>query len=179
VRPEDSTRHELPAGNRREDLGARPQVFPDGAEAKDMRPRTRLDPVIKIEEKNEERKLHEMAAANRKVKSAEAALTDARDAARTDHRRAAPATDWMLAENAHTRALSDVRKAERAAKLAVDEEGAARGAYTIAHSKAEALRRVAQARVNEILTAREKEESKELDEIGLITFNGSSGQRPS
>jgi flagellar biosynthesis chaperone FliJ len=153
--------------------------FPDGAEAKDMRPRTRLDPVIKIEEKNEERKLHEMAAANRKVKSAEAALTDARDAARGDHRRAATATDWMLAENAHTRALSEVRKAERAMKMASDEEGKARGAYTIAHSKAEALRRVAQARVDEILTAREKAESKELDEIGLITFNGSAGQRPS
>ena len=142
-----------------------------------MRPRTRLDPVIKIEEKNEERKLHEMAEANRNVKSAEEALVGARDAARTDHRRAAPATDWMLAEIAHTRALSEVRKAERAVKLATDAEGAARGAYTVAHSKAEALRRVAQARVDEILAAREKAESKELDEIGLITFNG--GQRPS
>ncbi len=124
--------------------------FPDGAETKDMRPRTRLDPVIKIEEKNEERKLREMAAANRKVKSAEEALVGARDAARTDHRRAASATDWMLAENAHTRALSEVRKAEREVKVATDEEGKARGAYTIAHSKAEALRRVAQARVDEI-----------------------------
>jgi flagellar biosynthesis chaperone FliJ len=144
-----------------------------------MRPRTRLDPVIKIEEKNEEHKLHEMAAANRKVKTAEAALTDARDAARSDHRRAASATDWMLAENAHTRALSEVRKAERAMMAATDEEGKARGAYTIAHSKAEALRRVAQARVDEILTAREKAETKELDEIGLATFNGTAGQRPS
>lgn len=144
-----------------------------------MRPRTRLDPVIKIEEKNEERKLREMAEANRKAKSAEEALVGARDAARTDHRRAAPATDWMLAENAHTRALSDVRKAEREVTVANDEEGKARGAYTIAHSKAEALRRVAQARVDEILATREKAESKELDEIGLVTFNSNSGQRPS
>ncbi len=144
-----------------------------------MRPRTRLDPVIKIEEKNEERKLHEMAAANRKVKSAEDALDGARDAARTDHRRAAAATDWMLAESAHTRALSEVRNAERAVKAASAEEGAARGAYTIAHSKAEALRRVAQARVDEVLAAREKAETRELDEIGLVTFNSNGGQRPS
>ena len=88
-----------------------------------MRPRTRLDPVIKIEEKNEERKLHEMAAANRKVKSAEEALLGARDAARTDHRRSAPATDWLLAEIAHTRALSDVRNAERAVKSATARGG--------------------------------------------------------
>jgi len=160
-------------------LGRGLKWFTDGAEAKDMRPRTRLDPVIKIEEKNEERKLREMAAANHKVKSAEEALVGARDAARSDHRRASSATDWMLAENAHTRALSEVRKAEREVKVATDEEGKARGAYTIAHSKAEALRRVAQARVDEILAAREKAESKELDEIGLVTFNSNGGQRPS
>jgi flagellar biosynthesis chaperone FliJ len=139
-----------------------------------MRPRTRLDPVIKIEEKNEERKLHEMAAANRKVKSAEEALLGARDAARTDHRRSATATDWLLAEIAHTRALSDVRNAERAMKSATAEEGATRAAYTVAHSKAEALRRVAQTRVDEILSAREKAESRELDDIGLVTFNSST-----
>ncbi len=151
---------------------------PGGAETKDMRPRTRLDPVIKIEEKNEEHKLREMAEANRHVKSAEDALAGARDAARTDHRRTAPANDWMLAEIAHTRTLSEVRNAERAVKTAADAEGAARGAYTIAHSKAEALRRVAQTRVDEILAAREKAETRELDEIGLVTFNG-VGQRPS
>jgi flagellar biosynthesis chaperone FliJ len=144
-----------------------------------MRPRTRLDPVIKIEEKNEERKLHEMAAANRKVKSAEEALLGARDAARTDHRRSATATDWLLAEIAHTRALSDVRNAERAVKSATVEEGASRVAYTAAHSKAEALRRVAQARVDEILTARAKAESRELDDIGLVTFNSQGGSRVS
>ena len=143
----------------------------DGAEGKGMRPRTRLDPVIKIEEKNEEKRLHEMAAANRKVKSAQDALMGARDAARTDHRRSATAKDWLLAEIAHTRTLNEVRTAEHAVKSANAEEGASRVAYTRAHSKAEALRRVAQARVDEILTAREKAEARELDDIGLLTFN--------
>ena len=145
------------------------------AESMGMRPKTRLDSVIKLEEEKEERRLQEMAAAGRQVKSAEAALTGAREAARTDHRRAASATDWMVAEIAHTRALLDVRSAENAVKSAAAAEGASRNAYTQAHSKAEALRRVAQARVDEILTTREKAESKELDDIGLMSFN--SGPR--
>jgi flagellar biosynthesis chaperone FliJ len=136
-----------------------------------MRPRTRLDPVIKLEEKNEERKLSEMAAAGRKVKSAEEALSDAREAASGDHRRTAEAKDWQLAELAHTRALHEVRAAEHAVKSATEEEGVSRAAYTQAHSKAEALRRVAQARVDEILAARDKAEAREMDEIGLRTFN--------
>jgi len=119
----------------------------------------------------EERRLHEMAAAGRQVKSAEEALTGARAAARTDHRRAAPATDWLVAEMAHTRALGDVRSAENAVKSAATADEASRQAYTQAHSKAEALRRAAQARVDQILSEREKAESKELDEIGVNTFN--------
>ena len=139
-----------------------------------MRPRTRLDPVIKLEERNEERKLNEMAAAGRKVKSAEETLSDAQHAARTDHRHPAAAQDWQLAELAHTRALHDVRAAEHAVKSATEAEGASRAAYTQAHAKAEALRRVAQARVDEILAAREKAEARELDEIGLRTFHSAS-----
>ena len=65
-----------------------------------------------------------------------------------------------------------MRAAEHAVKSATEEEGASRTAYTQAHSKAEALRRVAQARVDEIIAAREKAEARELDEIGLRTFNG-------
>ena len=136
-----------------------------------MRPKTRLDSVIKIEEEKEERKLLEMAAAGRQVKSAEVALTGAREAARTDHRRAASATDWLVAEIAHTRALLDVRSAENAVKSATAAEGVSRNAYTQAYSKAEALRRAAQARVDEILTARQKAETRELDDIGLQSFN--------
>ena len=112
-----------------------------------------------------------MAAASRQVKSAEAALTGAREAARTDHRRTASATDWLVAEMAHTRALLDVRTAENAVTSATAAEGASRNAYTQAHSKAEALRRVAQARVDEIISTLQKAESKELDDIGLQSFN--------
>jgi flagellar biosynthesis chaperone FliJ len=141
------------------------------AEAKVMRPKTRLDPVIKLEEKNEERRLQEMAAAARQRQSAEEALSGAKRAATTDHRHLAPAMDWQLAEIAHTRALHDVRTAEHAVKSATASEASSRKLYTAAHSKAEALRRVAQARVDEIIAAREKTETREMDEVGLVLFN--------
>ena len=135
--------------------------FTDGAETKDMRPRTRLDPVIKIEEKNEERKLREMAAANRKVKSAEEALRGR--ARRRPHRSPARGVRDRLdarGERAHARAVRRPQGRARGQGRPPPRKARARGAYTIAHSKAEALRRVAQARVDEILAAREKAESQ-------------------
>jgi flagellar biosynthesis chaperone FliJ len=137
-----------------------------------MRPKTRLDPVIKLEEKNEERRLLDMAAAGRKVKSAEEALTGARREAQTDHRRPARAVDWLLAEIAHTRALHDVRTAEHEVQSASAAEGTSRALYAEAHSKAESLRRAAQARVDEIVAARSKSEAREMDDLGLVSFQG-------
>jgi flagellar biosynthesis chaperone FliJ len=66
-----------------------------------------------------------------------------------------------------------VRTAEHQVKSATAAEGASRVRYGEAHAKAEALRRVANARVGEILAAREKAETRELDDIGLLAF-----QRP-
>ncbi|HVR61602.1 MAG TPA: hypothetical protein VMU50_06865 [Polyangia bacterium] len=136
-----------------------------------MRPRTRLDPVIKLEEQKEERKLAELAAAGRQVRSAEQHLNDARSRAGADHRRAATAIDWQITEMAHARALVDVHNAERAVVQAHLAATTTREAYRAVHSKAEALRRVAATRVEEILTTRAKAETKELDEQGQTAFN--------
>ena len=135
-----------------------------------MRPKTRLDPVIKLEEQKEERKLAEMAAAGRQVTTAEQVLAEAQSRAQADHRRIADATDWQLAELAHARALVDVHTAQRAVSQAQVVADTSRDAYRVVHSKAEALRRVAATRVEEILTARAKSEAKELDELGVLTF---------
>lgn len=135
-----------------------------------MRPKTRLDPVIKLEEKKEERKLLEMAAAGQRVKSAQDALAVAQTQARADHRRSASAMDWQLAEVAHARALHEVSSAERNVHSAAAHAASTREAYKVVHSKAEALRRVAATRVEEILTARAKAEDKVLDEIGAQQF---------
>jgi flagellar export protein FliJ len=140
------------------------------AEGQDMRPKTRLDPVIKIEEKKEERKLLEMAAAGQRVKTAEDALSDAQSRARADHRRSATAMDWQLAEVAHARVLHEVSTAQRNVQSAAVEAATTREAYKAAYAKAEALRRVAATRVEEILAAHSKAEDKVLDEIGTVQF---------
>ena len=136
-----------------------------------MRPRTRLDPVIKLEEKTEQRRLLELAEAGRVVTSARAALTGAQKAAEADHRRPSTALDWQLAELAHTRALHEVQTAERAVASATEKAGASRALYAEAHSKAEALRRVADARAGEIVAQRQKADSREMDELGLLRFS--------
>ena len=142
-----------------------------------MRPRTRLDPVIKLEERTEQRRLLELAEAGRNVSSAREALTDAQIAATTDHRRTSTALDWQLAELAHTRALHEVRSAEHAVQSATEAVGASRALYAKAHSKAEALRRVSDARAGEIIAQRQKADSREMDELGLLRFAG--GAKPS
>ena len=126
-----------------------------------MRPKIRLDPVVKLEEQREELRLREMAEAGRKLKSAEEVLAETRARAASDARRTASASDWLLAELSHTRALSDVRAAEHAVRSVSDESTATRTRYTAARAKAEALRRVADLRVNEIIQAREATERRE------------------
>jgi flagellar biosynthesis chaperone FliJ len=135
-----------------------------------VRPKIRLDPVVKLEEQREELRLREMAEAGRILKTAEDALTASRARAVADERRSASASDWLLAELSHTRALSDVRAAEHAVRSANDESEATRTRYTQAHSKAEALRRVADIRVGEIIQAREASERRELDEIAVLSY---------
>ncbi len=70
--------------------------------------------------------------------------------------------------------MVDVHSAERAVHQAHVVATTSREAYRAVHSKAEALRRVAATRVEEILMARAKAEAKELDELGVLTFNSRS-----
>jgi flagellar export protein FliJ len=149
--------------------GAAPaQVSRGGAEKKDVRPRTRLDPVVKLREQNEELRRRELADAGRKLKTAEEQLEESRARAHSDQRRTASASDWQLAELAHGRALMEVRTAEQAVQSAAEESSASRERYATARSKAEAVRRVAALRVEEILAGREAVERRELDEVGTM-----------
>ncbi|MEO8215372.1 MAG: hypothetical protein ABI560_19385 [Myxococcales bacterium] len=133
-----------------------------------MRPKTRLDPVVKLEEQREELSLRAMADASRKLKTAEELLADKRARAVTDNRRTASAWDWQLAELSHTRALSDVRVAELALRVAGEESNVTRDRYAAVHSKAEALRRVAAVRVDEIVQARVTAERREFDDLAIL-----------
>jgi len=135
-----------------------------------VRPKTRLDPVVKLEEKREEQRLAEMSAAARALKAAEDDLEQRRVHASTDHRRTGSAWDWQLADLSHARALSDVRAAENAVSQAATAQVGSRDRYTEAYMRAEAIRRVAAARADEILQAREQAERREHDELGVLRF---------
>jgi flagellar biosynthesis chaperone FliJ len=133
-------------------------------------PKLRLDPVVKLEEQKEERRLAEMSDAERLLEAAKQQLAQRQNVARSDTRRSATASDWLLAELSHTRSLSDVRAAEHAVNEATAHSHASRDRYNAAYSRAESLRRVATARREEIVKAKAKVERREQDELGILRF---------
>jgi flagellar biosynthesis chaperone FliJ len=135
-----------------------------------VRPKIRLDSVVKFEEQKEASSLRAMADASRKLETAESLLADKQARAKADERRLGSAWDWQLAELSHTRALSDVRSAEQAVHTAGQESNITRDRYAAVHSKAEALRRVAAVRVGEIVQARETAERRELDDLAILRY---------
>jgi flagellar biosynthesis chaperone FliJ len=141
---------------------------PPHAEETLVRPKIRLDPVVKLEEQREELRLREMAEAGRRLKTAEDSLADTRARAGADERRPASAWDWQLAELSHTRALSDVRVAEQVVRAASEDSNVTRDRYSAAHSRAEAIRKVAEVRVGEIIQARDTAERREQDELAIL-----------
>jgi len=136
-----------------------------------VRPKIRLDAAVKLEERHEEQRLTELSEAGRQLKAAEEELAGRRARAVKDDRRLATASDWQLTEASHARVLSEVRAAEHAVSQATVVSTTSRDRYAAAYQRAEALRRVAATRVEEILRARERVERKEHDELGIIRFS--------
>jgi len=139
-----------------------------------VRPKIRLDAAVKLEERKEEQRLNEMSEAGRQLKEAEEVLSQRRAKAVKDSRRSSTASDWLLSDLSHARVLSDVRTAEQAVTQAAAASTASRDRYAAAYQRAEALRRVAATRVDEILKARDRAERKEHDDLGVIRYSTSS-----
>lgn len=129
--------------------------------------KTRLDPVVRIEETREEKCLIELAAANRTVMAAEQALEQARARADHDGRRGA-AADWDMAEQAHARAIAEVASAYRTLQEARTTADQTRARYLEVHSRAEAVRRLATNRREELQQERDKAERKEVEELQIL-----------
>jgi flagellar export protein FliJ len=136
-------------------------------------PKTRLDAVVKLRERDEDRARRELAEAQRQAQAAEQALRDAETRARHDARSSGTAADWALADHAHARALVEARQAERAAKAATDRLGSSRSHYVGMRARAEAVRRIVEVRRAEIVSQAETAERKQLDEIATLLFNRS------
>ncbi|MDX2022247.1 MAG: hypothetical protein SF187_18570 [Deltaproteobacteria bacterium] len=133
-----------------------------------MAPRTRLDPVVRLEEHREERSLQQLAAANRQLMAAQKALQDAQDEAKQDHRTPGPACLWDVAEHAHSHARFAVERATQQAQQAQSAQGSSRTQYLSIHARAEAIRRVATNRREEMIKEGEKAAAREVEDMMLM-----------
>jgi flagellar export protein FliJ len=141
-----------------------------GADAQIVKPRTRLDAVVKLRERDEDRARRDLAEAQRHAQAAEKALHDAQLRARHDARSSGTAAHWELADHAHARALVEARQAERTARAATERLGSTRTHYVGAHKRAEAVRKVVEVRRAELVSQAEASERKHLDEIATLLF---------
>lgn len=135
-----------------------------------MSAKTRLDVVVRLRERDEDKARRELAEAQRRALAAEQALRDAEAQARRDERARGRAMDWELVEAAHTRALAAARQAEHAAHAASEHVGSTRVRFLGAHARAEAMRRVVEARRWEMVREAEMAERKILDEVATLLY---------
>lgn len=137
--------------------------------------KTRLDAVVRVREREEDRALRLVADAETAAKRAAEQAAALKEAAQVDHRKAGDATTWELTETAHVRALSDARKAEKDAQRLQSEVTKVRVVYTSAHQRAEVVRRVAETRRDEARRELDKTEEKALDEVASMLWFRKAG----
>jgi flagellar export protein FliJ len=133
-------------------------------------PTTRLDPVVKSREREEEEARTRLAEAIRRTAAAREQLIDARLRAAADVRAAGLAAIWSVLDDSHARAMREVKRCAAEVDRAAAEEERLRAVYIAAHRAAEAVRRVRDSRLAELRDELAKRERKELDELGALGF---------
>lgn len=130
--------------------------------------RTRLDPVVKLREREEKSSREHLARATAEAQSAFARVTQTQASVNRDERRSADVAEWAMLDAAHCQARTELHRAQAKLESATVNVGAARAAHTTAHSRAEAVRRAAEARRAEHQQEQARAESRELDEVGSL-----------
>jgi flagellar biosynthesis chaperone FliJ len=133
-----------------------------------VKPKHRLDAIVKLREREEDRARSALADAQRKTVVAAETLRVAAARARQDERRFGLANDWELAELAQIGALREARQAELAAESAAKHLTRKLADFVGVHSRTEALRRVVKSRADEQLREAEVRDGKVLDEIAIF-----------
>lgn len=128
----------------------------------------RLDSVVKVKELEEERALKELGVAQKAARVAQEEARAARERVMKETRMSGTAELWELAEAAHQRARGELKVAEERFALSEKKVVKARTEHLLARNKAEAVRRVAEARREELNLEAEKKETVRLDEIAAI-----------
>lgn len=126
--------------------------------------RTRLDTVVQVKERAEQKAGQTLARAESVVTAAKEKLSNAQAAAALDVRARSDVSTWEMGELAHQRAVGDARRAEKELDQAQKTAAAMRTSYLSAHRSAEVVRRVADSRREELMREQARNEDKQLDE---------------
>jgi flagellar export protein FliJ len=134
-------------------------------------PKTRLDRLVQVRERTEDRALSNLAQAREILGRAQQSLFRAAAAAKADHRGKGHAAHWDVEEAAHVRALQSLRNVRGEVSQAAAGEAMARKGYVEARKQAESARRVAERKRAEMVRELAKADARRLDEIGTLAFN--------
>jgi flagellar biosynthesis chaperone FliJ len=132
----------------------------------------RLDVVVKVKQREEDRRLERFSKDLRQVEAARDALQQAQRAANTDNRVTGLAAVWSLEEAARQRAVAQVANAKARLDEAAKAAEASRSEWAKARNSAEAVRRVADARRDEVVRELNRRETRDLDELALLRRHG-------
>lgn len=132
--------------------------------------RTRLDSVVQVKERVEEKAGQALARAEAEVTTAKSLVDEARQKAAQDFRARADISQWEVAEMAHHRAVADAKKAEHNLETMQRAAQVVRAQYVSAHQAAEVVRRVAENRRQELVSDSRRQETKMLDEAAALLF---------
>lgn len=130
----------------------------------------RLDVVVKVKAREEEKCLEAMAGALRQVEAAKAALQQAEDEANRDLLGCGVAADFCVYEAARARALEVVKRARAVLDAAKQAAEDTRVAWMTARTQADAVRRVADARRAEVHQLNEVRERRTADDLTLLRY---------
>jgi len=136
-----------------------------------MMPKTRLDKLVQLREREEDDAAVDLARAQQKLHAARERLEQAVEASRADGRAPGDAALWELEENAHRRALQLVHKAEGEVSTAAVKREDASLCYREARQDAETVRRVADRKRAELRLELVRKERRVLDEVATLRFN--------
>lgn len=134
----------------------------------------RLDVVVKVKAREEEKRLLVFSKALRSVETAQQALQRAEAEANREGRRRGLAADFSLQDVARGRALEAVRQAQARLQTVAKVAEASKAAWVEAKVRTDAVRRVAETRRSEVRLEEDKRENRELDELAVLRFTSTS-----
>jgi flagellar export protein FliJ len=133
-----------------------------------MPPATRLDPLLKLKEREQQRRLVDLSNATRALQAAQQRVEDLRRAAARSDLQSGPVELWMLREESHQRALRELQRAREAVTATDKACQVARAAFLTAKRTVETFRKATERKRAEIVREIERSEQKTLEEMAAL-----------